>query len=253
MVRTKNPESSRCWDWVWIEALSHWMTLWTVSWSLFASAIQQYHWGKGRTSLNTACHAQTLQARLENSKISMLMWKHFLNDSPVTFHFFLKVREWPGSQWGTKIISFVLAGWAPLTLYLQNIRVGLPKISAALKKKKKQCQCWQDRKYRQKHMCLLRTAVHRLLQKFHHCLAEHIWLGRTGKVAKCITVPISGRQSSLTDVFLRLIVMHTHSSPLWKCLVSLVLYQYFWICTPLLTVVHATHDLPFSEETAVPL
>lgn len=157
MVRTKNPESSRCWDWVWIEVLSHWMTLWTVSWPLFASAIQQYHWGKGRTSLNTTCHAQTLQAKLENSKISMLMWKHFLNDSPVTFHFFLKVREWPGSQWGTQIISFVLAGWAPLTLYLQNIRVGLPKISTALKKKKNNasvgktestgrstCVCWEQ-------------------------------------------------------------------------------------------------------------
>lgn len=32
------------------------------------------------------------------------------------------------------MISLVLAGWAPLTLYLQNIRVELPKILSAPKK-----------------------------------------------------------------------------------------------------------------------
>lgn len=151
MVRTKNQESSRCWDWVWIEALSHWMTLRTVSWPPCASAIRHYHWGKGGTPLNARCRAQAFQAKLQNSKIGMLIRKHFLNDSPVPFDFFLKGWEWPGSWGGEKMISFVLAGWAPLTLYLQNIRVGLPKIPTALKKKK--CQSWQDRKYKQKHLC----------------------------------------------------------------------------------------------------
>lgn len=112
----KNQESSKCWDWVWIEVLNHWMTLWTVSWPPCASAIQQHHWGKGGTSLHARCCAQAFQAKLQNSKISMLIQKHFSNDSTDPFDFFLKGWEWPGSQWGTRMISLVLAGWAPLTV-----------------------------------------------------------------------------------------------------------------------------------------
>lgn len=169
MVRTKNQESSRCWDWVWIEALSYWMTLRTVSWPPCASAIQQYHWGKGGTSLNTRCTAQAFQAKLQNSKISMLIRKHFLNDSPVPFDFFLKGWEWPGSQWGTRTISVALAGWAPL--YLQNIRAGLPKIPTALKKKTMPVLARQ-KGHAETPVCLMSTAVHRLLQKFPWCTGQ---------------------------------------------------------------------------------
>lgn len=125
-LEQKHQESSRCWDWVWIEALSHWMTLRTVSWPPCASPTRQYHWGKGGSSLKARCSAQAFQAKLQNSKISKLIRKHFPNDSPVPFDFFLKGWEWPGSRWGTRMISFVLAGWAPLTAYLQNVWVGLP-------------------------------------------------------------------------------------------------------------------------------
>lgn len=212
MVRTKNQESSRCWDWVWIEALSYWMTLRTVSWPPCASAIQQYHWGKGGTSLNTRCTAQAFQAKLQNSKISMLIRKHFLNDSPVPFDFFLKGWEWPGSQWGTRTISVALAGWAPL--YLQNIRAGLPKIPTALKKKNNASVGKTESTRRNtgvpdEHSCTQAAAEVSMVYRPDCCQAEHVWLGRKGKAAKRSTVHISGRQASLTDVFLRLTLFCT--------------------------------------------
>lgn len=105
--------------------------------------------GKGRTSLHTWGCAQAFQAKLQNSKISMLIQKHFLNDSADPSDFFLKGWEWPGSQWGRRMISLVLAGWALLTVWLQKMWVGLPKIPWKI-----HCQCWQDRKYKQKHLCV---------------------------------------------------------------------------------------------------
>lgn len=90
-----------------------------------------------------------LPAKLQNSKISMLIQKHFLNDSADPSDFFLKGWEWPGSQWGRRMISLVLAGWALLTVWLQKMWVGLPKIPWKI-----HCQCWQDRKYKQKHLCV---------------------------------------------------------------------------------------------------
>lgn len=203
------------------------MTLRTVSWPPCASAIRQYHWGKGGTALSTRCHSQAFQAELQNSEISMLIWKHFLNDSPVPFDFFLKGWEWPGSQWGARMITFVLAGWAPLSLYLQNIWVGLPKIPTALKQSNasigKTDSTGRNTCVPAEHSCTRAAAEVSMVYLPDCCQAEHVWLGRKGKAAKCSTVHVSWRQTSLADVFLILTVLHRQSSPLWKCLVSCVL------------------------------
>lgn len=127
MDRTKNQESSRCWERDWIEALTHWMS---CGQSLDPHVPQcASNRAGGKVGPH---HVQTFQAVIKKSKIRMLTWKRFLSDSLVPFDFFLK--EWAGSQWGTGMISLVLAGWALLTLWLQNIRVGLPKFLSLLKK-----------------------------------------------------------------------------------------------------------------------
>lgn len=161
----------------WIEALSHWMTLWKVSWPLCLSAIQQYHWGKGGTTLNAGCCAHAFQAKLQTSKTSMLIQKHFLND------FLLKGWEWPGSQWETGMISFVLAGWAPVSAEHPS---GIAKIPTALKKIW-QCQCWQDRKYRQKHLCACSAQLYTgCYRSFHgvHARLMPSWVDLGGKEGK---------------------------------------------------------------------
>lgn len=59
------------------------------------------------------------------------------------------------------------------------------------------------------HSCTQAAAEVSMVYMPDCCQAEHVWLGRKGKAAKCSTVHVSGREASLTDVFLRLTLFCT--------------------------------------------